>query len=382
MSTTAPATHPVPSDDSRASQHRTKLPERNLDVLRAVAVLMVLTDHVISAAGVHVARGWNWNWALGRFGVLLFFVHTALVLMSSLERSGQDSGWVRRFYVRRAFRIYPLAMLAVVIVTALHLPPRVTWDGSDMSRAFPGFRVVCANLALVQNLVNAPNVLGVLWSLPLEVQMYVALPACYLITQIRPTRFALFIGAVVLLGLAFVSPLGGAVPGLWRLSILGFAPCFCGGLVAYHLLRTGARPLAPSAAFPFVLAGAAGLFVLLHPDASHLAAGWLPCLALGAALPWIAELPASWITRVAHLVAKYSYGIYLAHVPLLWYWVRHVSGLGGVERWVAFALSCAVVPVALYHAVEAPLIRCGTAVARSMSPAKPSTFTPAPAAVT
>src|SRR5690348_17981788 len=80
----------------------TRLPERNLDVLRAVAVLLVLVDHLLTIWDVYpqvVTR-----WELGRLGVLLFFVHTSLVLMSSLEREGGASGWVRAFYVRRADR--------------------------------------------------------------------------------------------------------------------------------------------------------------------------------------------------------------------------------------------------------------------------------------
>ena len=60
---------------------------------------------------------------LGRFGVLLFFVHTALVLMSSIERQGTHrAGWVRAFYVRRALRIYPLAVVTILLVAACAVP--------------------------------------------------------------------------------------------------------------------------------------------------------------------------------------------------------------------------------------------------------------------
>src|SRR4051794_28964153 len=98
----------------------TKLPERNLDVLRAVAVLCVLADHVIIAASPPGNTEWGW---LGRAGVLIFFVHTALVLMGSLERlGGTRSGWISRFYVRRAWRIYPLAVSAILLALALGVP--------------------------------------------------------------------------------------------------------------------------------------------------------------------------------------------------------------------------------------------------------------------
>jgi peptidoglycan/LPS O-acetylase OafA/YrhL len=144
----------------------TKLPERNLDVPRAMAVLLVLGDHAIAATGVHATGGWNW--AIGRVGVLFFFVHTSQVLMPSLERGGASPDWVRRFYVRRAFRIYPPAV--VVLVAALaRLPAHVTFDGWDMVRGFPPCRTLLSDLLLVQNVTGALDIQGVFWSLPLEV---------------------------------------------------------------------------------------------------------------------------------------------------------------------------------------------------------------------
>jgi peptidoglycan/LPS O-acetylase OafA/YrhL len=80
--------------------------------VRSVAVLAVLVTHVLQVtAGCkfdgHLAYGIE-TYSLGTAGVLLFFVHTALVLMQSLERTGTTrSGWplIRFFYIRRAFRI-------------------------------------------------------------------------------------------------------------------------------------------------------------------------------------------------------------------------------------------------------------------------------------
>jgi len=57
---------------------------RNLDLLRSFAVLLVV--------GFHLAKFFNWQVAklrvtdFGVLGVMLFFVHTTLVLMFSLER--------------------------------------------------------------------------------------------------------------------------------------------------------------------------------------------------------------------------------------------------------------------------------------------------------
>jgi peptidoglycan/LPS O-acetylase OafA/YrhL len=39
---------------------------------------------------------------------------------------------------------------------------------------------------------------------------------------------------------------------------------------------------------------------------------------IGLAIPAVRDLPASWFTSAANTVAKYSYGIYILHVPALW----------------------------------------------------------------
>jgi peptidoglycan/LPS O-acetylase OafA/YrhL len=95
--------------------------EANLDLLRAMAVLLVLAQHLCSRMHIeHVA--WAPTRSLGLFGVLLFFVHTSLVLMYSMERSGlKGAGLLKDFYIRRIMRVYPLSIIAILAAVALHL---------------------------------------------------------------------------------------------------------------------------------------------------------------------------------------------------------------------------------------------------------------------
>ena len=64
----------------------------NLDILRAVAVLTVVVDHLVPTLRFHgyeVPRSvQSLTLHIGHAGVLAFFVHTSLVLMYSLERTG------------------------------------------------------------------------------------------------------------------------------------------------------------------------------------------------------------------------------------------------------------------------------------------------------
>ena len=121
---------------------------KNLDFLRAVAVLCVFSAHLLDSLGIYNPG------SLGRFGVIIFFVHTSLVLMGSLNRlenSGLTNEWRLSvaFYIRRCFRIYPLAMFAVLLTPLFQIPQNpfqtYTWFGS---KAF------LSNLALTENLMQ------------------------------------------------------------------------------------------------------------------------------------------------------------------------------------------------------------------------------------
>src|SRR5580704_7703139 len=133
----------------------------NLDFLRSVAVLLVLLNHL--TRHYHIDRFDN----LGIFGVLLFFVHTSLVLTYSMQRSHLTGTTLTKdFYIRRIFRIYPLSILTVVAAVALHLHA----DGRGLSFGpRPGAGEFISNILLVQNLTGSASVIGPLWSLPYEI---------------------------------------------------------------------------------------------------------------------------------------------------------------------------------------------------------------------
>src|SRR5438445_11507215 len=94
----------------------------NLDFLRATAVLIVSSTHLI--AGLN-RFAWPIVEEIGYFGVLIFFVHTSLVLSMSLDRQNEhrpSSGLFLPFMLRRCFRIYPLSVFAVLAVFIFNLP--------------------------------------------------------------------------------------------------------------------------------------------------------------------------------------------------------------------------------------------------------------------
>jgi peptidoglycan/LPS O-acetylase OafA/YrhL len=341
--------------------------DRNLDVLRAIAVLLVLFTHVPVYLGAFESAKDVID-LLGHTGVIIFFVHTSLVLMRSLDRTRARGlrGWVRArdFYTRRAFRIYPLAITTVVAAIAFHLPS----GPLDSMLNPPTPKEIVANLLLVQNLVQARPVLGHLWSLPPEIEMYVVLPILFvLVRRADWRRLVVFtVTAVALAGVYLM--VGDLLPGLWRLSVFHYVPCFVAGVVAFRACQLF-RPRLPAWVWPgFVITIVTGnaLIPRYFGSAGHIR-DWLVALTVASFIPLVTELGPSLFTRTAHQVAKYSYGIYLSHVAALDVagifmrndplWLRIVTGLVGVV----------VLPPFLYHVIEEPMIELGTRVAARLS---------------
>jgi peptidoglycan/LPS O-acetylase OafA/YrhL len=336
--------------------------DRNLDVLRAIAVLLVLFDHV--GIFLHRSRGALESfWFIGNTGVIIFFVHTSLVLMRSLERTRARGlrGWVRAgdFYIRRAFRIYPLAITTVLAAAVFHFP---SYPGEVFIPPTPG--EIVANLLLLHDLLGVRPVIGPLWSLPPEIEMYVVLPLLFVLARRAGWRrlIVFMVTAVALAGVYI--PASKLLPGLWRLPVFLYLPCFVAGVVAFRACQL-LRPQLPAWVWPVIVL----LIVIGSPLIPSLVAPrqWLVAIMVAGFIPLVTELGPSLFTRTAHQIAKYSYGIYLSHVPALAIavlfmrneplWLRVVTGLVGIV----------VLPILLYHAIEEPMIELGTRVAAHFS---------------
>lgn len=322
---------------------------RNLDVLRALAVLFVVASHAAHAF-------WHAEWlgSLGRFGVILFFFHTALVLMQSLDRMGRSAkGWrlAGSFWVRRGFRIYPLAILCVLVALGLHMSPN-----GDMWHVSHRWKVALANLLLVQNLTFAEDVLGPLWSLPLEVQMYLLLPGIFLL--IRRWQMPPLLLWIASLGAALLLP-----PLSGRFGIFRFAPCFAAGVYAFQA-ESEARRRLPAYLWLVAIALAALLYKPFDDIELNLKLplAWLAALVVGGSFLYIKDAGHTWLTRAAHGLAEISYGVYLSHIFVIALCLRSFH-----SRTVQVAVFIALTPLLsalLYRTIERPGIAMGRLLSR------------------
>lgn len=320
----------------------------NLDVLRAVAVLCVLAHHILQQQRI-VPYGMGF----GGFGVGLFFVHTALVLMWSLERRPNTID----FYIRRIWRIYPLSMVVLLVVVAIRLPVNSYGAaGPFFLYHSPSIAQVFTHLFLVQNLFSGNFILYVMWSLPLEVQMYILLPPLFFFLRSHRSLWPLLLFWV--LAIAFVHREFGPQ----ELNLASSIPYFLPGLMAYVGFSHRKARL-PGWSFLILL----GCVVFVGGRMNNWLYAAFPCLVLGLFLPSFRQMRSGIFTRTAWVVARYSYGIYLLHpvsLALAFYFGRGHSL--ALQLSILFG-SLIVFSLAAYHLIEAPCIRMGARVAKQVA---------------
>ena len=328
----------------------------NLDLLRAVAVMSVFSAH-LSASLQNRSFG-----SLGRFGVVIFFVHTSFVLMASLQRleksDESDTSLALAFWVRRFFRIYPLAIVFVLLVPVFRIP---TVPGEIY--AWIGIKGFLSNLALTQNLTLSKDILSPLWSLPLEVQMYLILPFAYFAVRgDRRYRSLALWGISVLLALT--------VPHITsRLYVFRFAPCFTSGVVAFDLIRSKRWTWKlPAWVWPIAILAVVAMFGP-HDDVNFgykMYRAWGLSLLLGVLYANVNEGRSNSIHRLFHWIAEHSYGIYLSHTVVFWV-AFYQMALFPIWARTAFLIGGSIgIPALLYVSIEKPLILAGSHVARRL----------------
>ena len=332
----------------------------NLDFLRSWAVLFVLGFHVLymfeHGNSAHVPR-LDLLYGIGRWGVLIFFVHTSLVLMFSLER--QQLRFPRKpsyipFLTRRVFRIFPLSIAVVLLVTVLKLPVAAVTDGR-FTAAHLGWGGILSNLLLLQNLTHTESVIIPLWSLPFEMQMYLFLPVLFLLVRSRRYVWAI---PLLWIAFAFVGSHGGWMERHGVTDLIIFVPCFLSGIVAYKLTKTWRLRL-PAILWPIAL----GAITMFYLEQQTYQRAWYSCLMLGVAIPQFQEMTNRVSRKTFQVIARYSYGIYLVHFICIWLAFQAVGSVPGWSCWVILLITVSVFPLILYHLLEKPMMRQGEKIA-------------------
>ena len=356
---------------SRTSERLPYLPQ--LDGLRGIAVLLVLLAHGSNTVDLPLlAPFWHGVELLrpGHVGVDLFFALSGFLITRLLLEERRREGGInlRRFYVRRTLRIFPIYYFAVLLVSftwptrpgvrfsllayafnyylPFHpwpYPLEHTWSLAVEEQFYLLWPMLLASLPLVA-LPLATRTIGPAFAVGVAILFAALLPpvlAGELIHTSLPTRmFSLMLGAA----LAVAEGEGRAAG--WRQCMFGL---LAGAVILLATVAGRAAHLVPPG-------GIYWCFAIV--GYGFLATGILGVAAASdAPAPVIAAL--SW--HPLRLVGRISYGLYLYHLPIFFFLGINQAALDGAgvsarRLLLGYAVSVAVA-AASYLLIERPLLR-------------------------
>lgn len=139
-------------------------------------------------------REWLADWFdPGRCGVLVFFMVSGYIIPVSLERRGS----VRNFWIGRFFRIYPLLAVTSLLAVLPHLLG-VLGLRAGLEQYSPATAVL-AHATMLQDLLDVPNAMNVLWTLSYEMAFYLLVVALFVVGGHRRSASAAAVLTVVAL---------------------------------------------------------------------------------------------------------------------------------------------------------------------------------------
>jgi peptidoglycan/LPS O-acetylase OafA/YrhL len=367
--------------------NKSKNPE--IEVLRAVAVLFVIFHHRAQLSFDYellpsfLAQSLSF-WS----GVDLFFVISGFVITRSLcdlllPSSGDRARILKRYAIKRGFRLLPAAWLWLLVPVLISFfarsgqgypsPAMVINDAiAGVINVANFYYPYCISKGLVNTLCGSPQVVGPYWSLSLEEQFYLVLPILLLLFR-RGALVVLF-SMVILLSfcsLRMVFSYG------WFNRIDGLAWGVLLALLANKQFYSVPASWLPASRFlrsSLVI----GLIVSLAWFTSYKP---LPTLSVGllalvsASLVYLASLDKGFILgdgvfrRGLVMIGARSYALYLVHTPLLIVSKILTSPLalhGGMQFAVAAGVSIAMIILAAeltFRFVEVPARNYGVSLA-------------------
>jgi peptidoglycan/LPS O-acetylase OafA/YrhL len=286
-----------------------------LDGVRGIAILLVLGFHF----GHILPHPGNELFGLGWAGVDLFFVLSGYLITRILWTTREDRNYFVNFYGRRILRIFPLAFafLAAYFWIAL---PLAHHFGYDLDRNGSDQLWYWAYLANWHNGLHGS--LSHLWSLSIEEQFYLIWPTVVFATSHKNLQRLCVLLVVLPLSLRFL------LMGVFHYSVLTRGMTFCrtealalGALIALSKeIRILPWLAVPSAVGVLVIAvtdGADGEIMGIYglTLVALTCAGFVQEVVKGAGNRSVL----SRFLRSARLrrFGKYSYAIYVLHVPIL-----------------------------------------------------------------
>jgi len=330
----------------------------------------------------------------GGAGVDLFFAISGILITTRILEEESLCGFfdIRKFYIRRLFRIQPAAWLYLAVIGCLLVSGSITmlwrhWFGA---------------LGMYENFLYRGQAfdfqgffVGHFWSLAVEEHFYILLSLFLLLVKRRRASILLFafLGLMVLRSHAVIT--GHLTEATWRRTYYQLPILVYAASVAIALQRENWRRFAVRYLRPWVVFSATVAFVLLrelrrhldapapadfHPTSLLTAAGYLrtfffvlwiaSTITHGSALStrFLEWAPLRWLGRLSYSLYLWHVLFFSAHDPQVHVSLAPLLALS--RRPVKYFAALAAASLS-YYLVERPLMRLGHRLAPPATPGHP-----------
>ncbi|MFC0229282.1 acyltransferase family protein [Serratia aquatilis] len=127
-----------------------------IDSLRGLSAILVVFSHAYFFLTIN-----HFFINIGKVGVFVFFLISGFVIPFSFKKG---PGSYKVFITTRFFRLYPAYWASMIIAVLIYF----IFDGK-----IPGFKEVVSNLTMFQMGIGQPNIIGVYWTLFIELIFYI-----------------------------------------------------------------------------------------------------------------------------------------------------------------------------------------------------------------
>jgi peptidoglycan/LPS O-acetylase OafA/YrhL len=283
----------------------------NFDLLRLILASMVMAGHFVHQTGAPMN---SFVFSYPNFAVEAFFVISGYLIYGSIIGSSA----LVPYFIRRACRIYPLYLVAVIvqaIFMVMLLPAdahKYTMDIVKYLVANLGFaNFVSPDIAGLTAALSEPEINPSMWTLKIEVGFYVILPALALLIRRYGiwTMFIIFVASSIYSAALHAEhfQLARQLPGQLRYFVIG--------ITLYHF-RDQIRPSVWLAILLTVI-----FFWLSSVESSEWMQVIRPIVVGAVVFLFGQRIPAVAVKR------DISYGVYLIHGPVI--------QLGILLNWIA-----------------------------------------------
>ncbi|OJT47074.1 acyltransferase family protein [Serratia plymuthica] len=161
-----------------------------VDSIRGIAAISVVIAHFLVPIYGYDEFVFSHVFDIGKIGVVLFFIISGFIIPFSFRR---ENGGVQAFFISRFFRLYPGYWFSLLLYLVVSY---------SLGQQFPLHQVL-ANITMFQTALRVKDIVGVYWTLFIELVFYFICICSFILGVLNKVRFN-FISSLVMLVIALV----------------------------------------------------------------------------------------------------------------------------------------------------------------------------------